>query len=55
MLRKVWNCARKFARYYQGSTIDVLRVRTYGYFFWRTHNFGYAHVETYAHFFLMTF
>ena len=55
MLRKVWNCATKFARYYQGSTIDVRRVRTYAYFYWRTDDFGYAHVETYARFFLMTF
>ena len=34
---------------------DVRRVRTYTYFYWRTHDFGNAYVDTYAHFFPMIF
>ena len=36
---------------WQGSTIGIRRVCTYGYFYWRTHNFGHGYVDTYAHFF----
>ena len=28
----------------QGSTIGVHRVRTYAYFYWRTHDFGHAYI-----------
>ena len=34
----------------QGLTIYVFRVRTYAYFYWRTHDFGHAYVDTYVHF-----
>ena len=39
----------------QGSTIGVGRVRKYASFYWRTHDFGHAHADTYAHFFPMIF
>ena len=39
----------------QGSTIGVRDVRTYAYFYWRTHDFGYAYVDTYAHVFSVIF
>ena len=36
---------------WQGSTIGIYRVRTYGYFYWRTYGFGLAYVDKYARFF----
>ena len=39
----------------QGLTIDVHHVHMYTYFYWCTHDFTYAYVETYAHFFPMIF
>ena len=39
----------------QGSPIGVRRLRTYTYFYWRTHDFGHANVDTYAHFFAKNF
>ena len=41
--------------YYQGSTIGVHRVWTYPSFYWHMHDFGHAHIDTYAHFFHMIF
>ena len=38
--------------YCHGSTIGVRRVRTYAYFYWRTHDFGHVYVDRYAHFYL---
>ena len=35
----------------QGSTIQVRGVRTYAYYYWRTHDFGHVYVDTYAHFY----
>ena len=38
---------------YQGSTIGLRYVHMYAYFYRRTHDFGNAYVDTYAHFFPM--
>ena len=35
----------------QGSTIQVRGLRTYAYYYWRTHDFGHVYVDTYAHFY----
>ena len=42
--QKYWNCN------VQGSTNGVRRVRTYAYFYWRTHDFGHVYVDTYSNF-----
>ena len=39
----------------EGLTIGLRRVRTYTQFYWRTHEFGYVYVDTYAYFFPMIF
>ena len=39
----------------QGSTICVHCIHMSTYFYWHTHNFGHAYVNTYFHFFLMVF
>ena len=35
----------------QGLTIGICRIHTYTYFYWRTHDFGHAYIDAYAHFF----
>ena len=34
----------------QGLTIGVRRARMYAYFYWRTHDFRRAYIDTYAYF-----
>ena len=33
----------------------TIGVRQLAYFYWRTHDFGYTYLDTYAHFFPMIF
>ena len=39
----------------QYLTIDICCICTYAYFYWCTHDFGHAYVDTYGHFSPMVF
>ena len=39
----------------QVSTIGERHIRTYYNFYWRTHDFGYAYIDMYDHFFPIFF
>ena len=52
-----WHCLRffvdtiSFCCHKQSLTIGAHRVRTYAYFYWRTHDFRHAYINTYSHFY----
>ena len=45
------NATEKRSLNTKGWTIGVRSARTYNYFYWHMHNFGYAHIDKDAHFF----